>query len=248
MGVGFGAEGWVLTATYEGTARVWNETTSQPISPQLKHPDPRMSALSAIVGTPDGTKVWTAGMDGVVRLWDVATGAILMELLHEGQIQALALSPNGRHVAAGGNSARIWDTATGKPVTPPLRHQGVVFGVAFNPDGRLLVTAGADHTVRLWDTATGKRIGPYLHHNSRVRLAQFSPDGESIVTLEFSLSLRTWRLRTNIEGSADQLRLWTEVLSASELDANGGVHVLSSEAWNERRRQLTALSPELLPR
>jgi WD40 repeat protein len=48
------------------------------------------------------------------------------------------------------NTAQVWDATTGKPVTPPLQHDGSVYAAAFSPDGTRVVTASADKTARIW--------------------------------------------------------------------------------------------------
>src|SRR5262245_19081974 len=46
-------------------------------------------------------------------------------LTHAEPIHSLAVSPDGKLIATGAadNTARVWDAATGKPVTPPLPHE-----------------------------------------------------------------------------------------------------------------------------
>src|SRR5262249_40238764 len=40
---------------------------------------------------------------------------------------------------------------TGKPLGPPLQHQGPVRAVAFSPDSKTVVTGSFDNTARLWE-------------------------------------------------------------------------------------------------
>jgi WD40 repeat protein len=68
----------------------------------------------------------------------------------------LAFSPDGRYVATGilsnatNQSVWVWSTATGRPISPPLRHPGAVLGLEFGPDGKHLLTRCIDGGLRQW--------------------------------------------------------------------------------------------------
>jgi WD40 repeat protein len=62
----------VATASWDGTARVWDPDTGQPLTPPLRHDNPFDNSLRTVAWSPDGTRLLTAGNDGTARIWDVA--------------------------------------------------------------------------------------------------------------------------------------------------------------------------------
>lgn len=80
---------------------------------------------------------------------------------HRNSILSLAVSADGKSFATGDRSGivRIWQTDDGKPLHELPRNETPVYGVAFHPDGRRLVTADRQPQkprVQVWDMASGK--------------------------------------------------------------------------------------------
>jgi hyaluronate lyase len=98
--------------------------------------------------------------------------------------------------ASDDKAAPLRDAGAGRPITPALKHDGVVWSAAFSPDGSSVVTASDDKTARVWDARTGRPLTPVLRHDGIVRSAVFSPDGTRVVTASDDKTAQVWDART----------------------------------------------------
>jgi WD40 repeat protein len=78
---------------------------------------------------------------------------------HEGTVLALAVSPDGRTLASGGEDRmiRLWEVPTGRPLARWEAHDDHISALAFRPDGRTLVSGAADGMLKLWDLPAIRR-------------------------------------------------------------------------------------------
>ncbi len=115
---------------------------------------------------------------------------------HGSRIMALAYSPNGRILAAGGGDdpVRLWDTDTGKEIRTVKETWATA--VAFSPRGSVLATAGAFKVIRLWEVATGKEYNKLEGHAAAIKALTISPDGSMLASGGQDGTVILWELLT----------------------------------------------------
>jgi cytochrome c len=153
--VAFRPDGTLASTGADATLRLWPADGSAPTVLQFDTP------LHHVAAEPDGQLV-VAGADGTLRFLDAAGQELARLEVAPTPVIALAISPDGSRLAAGGvrGSVSLVDVAT-RRVTASLVGPGVpVWSLAFTPDGKEILTGGADRLVRRWDAASGAPIGP----------------------------------------------------------------------------------------
>jgi Flp pilus assembly protein TadD len=76
----------------------------------------------------------------------------------------------------------------------------------------------------------------------------FSPDGQTVLTGSDDKTARLWRIPVVSKGGARRMKLWTQVLTGTEMDNHGGLHFLDASTWKRRRKQLLQQGQSLIPR
>jgi WD40 repeat protein len=100
----------------------------------------------------------SAGNEGVLRVWEVATGKQLVATdTHPAgaAIDAVAFAPDGKSLTSG---VGLYDAATGRKLREFRGHDERVVFARFSPDGKSLATRDFNGQIRIWDVETGRKI------------------------------------------------------------------------------------------
>jgi WD40 repeat protein len=215
--VAFGGGGdRIVSVGKDGSVRVW----------RLGRPRPPVrsfrlgSAAGPVALSGDGRRAAGATAGGTVRIWDVGTQRLVQTLRGTGFPRSLSFSSDARRltVVTRRGTVRIWDIASARPGRV-IRSQNVV-AASLSPDGRRVVTAGADTVAQVWDARTGAAVGgPFVGHTKPLTYAGFSPNGRYVVTTSQDHDARVWNTSTG--KLVWTLRGHAEVVSSAAFSADG---------------------------
>ncbi len=171
----------------------------------------------------DNRKVFIAGKRPEVFDVDRPNRPVRIEAESRSEELRGAFDLSGERLVTTGVDAVVWDTASGEPALKKKLsgHRGPVTSVAYSPDGRWIITGGADRTVRFWDARTGKPEGVAGGFRGAVDRAELDPTGRYLL------------VETDLDGP--RVLSCTACLSAEDLSERARRYVTRGLTADERR-------------
>ncbi|TDG45743.1 hypothetical protein AWZ03_007881 [Drosophila navojoa] len=162
----------------DGNIAVWDLHNEILVRQFQGHTD----GASCIDISPDGSRLWTGGLDNTVRSWDLREGRQLQQHDFSSQIFSLGYCPTGDWLAVGMENSHVEVLHASKPDKYQLHlHESCVLSLRFATCGKWFVSTGKDNLLNAWRTPYGASIFQ-SKETSSVLSCDISTDDKYIVT------------------------------------------------------------------
>lgn len=168
--VTFSPDGKLLAYGNRFSVSLWDTATHNLPEPELDVTTPKgIDQVESVAFSPDSELLAIADRSKNIVLWNTSTRTVMARLQgHESWVSALAFSPDGKTLYSGGidNAVKLWDFSSYKsdgrisaenirPFATLKGHTGSISSIKCSANGKIIATAGADHTVKLWANTAG---------------------------------------------------------------------------------------------
>lgn len=192
----------IISASWDGSVRVWDATNGASISVLTEHED----QVFAVAATANGEVIASGSMDKTVVVFrngcSVGSSLDILEG-HTDWVRSVALSSDGKMVFSGGDdtTARIWVTdpdGGGLICRRVLRgHSSRVSSLAVSSDDRTLVSGGYDGSLRVTDVETGALRQVFAGPSGKQVYSVAVPHGQGSIFATYSDGIsRVWGLNS----------------------------------------------------
>ncbi len=152
-------------------------------------------AFNALAVSGSGSRLVSAGADGTIRIWSVATDqSFIRESLRNPAVATAWYASNRGIMAADSSAVSFFDAAGAKSPRTLASPRGAITCVAITNNGSRAIAGLNDGSVRLWDTAAGRFDEWAIAARGPVTSVDFSTDATQALVAIADGPVSLWNL------------------------------------------------------
>ena len=208
--LGFSADGSrVITGSLDNTLSFWDVATAR----RIANPSPQGNLMDQFTFDRTRERVAVSLVDGTVRVFETATGRLLLGPWRTSPSPRMAFSPDGRWLVTGGigdsgatsTLVSVWEARTGELRSTLPMTGGRISSINFNAEGSRLLVTTYGRQWHVWSFPDGQLLTPLAPGVAdrgavgQANFGQFNPDGRLVIITDMSgAQLWDWSAQTRV--------------------------------------------------
>jgi len=176
----------------------WDRVMECPLYVNKKHDVPILNVLVS----ENGRLAVTSDIARKIKIWDVATGAELHEVIgFEHPVSAIEFTKNSRELVLGdwGGEVKQWSLESLSEITRFKAFDVPVFSISIYDPKHLIAVGGANGELLLWDAQFGRVLKQFVAHQAAVSQIRFAIDGKYIVSAGDDGQVLIWHHESDVK-------------------------------------------------
>ena len=193
----------IVSGGEDGKLKHWSAGTGNRLWETAAHTD----RVTSLAFEPNG--LISVGGDGLIKRWNLQTRSAEVIGEQSGQINHVAISPDGKNVLTAGSdrTLRIWPLAQDQPAAVFQGHSSEVTAAAWHPANQQIASASQDGTLRVWQVPASD--SPHFDSSNFLE-ARFDPTGNLLAGTTWEGEVEIW------QRSGSQLKTRVATLPSEE--------------------------------
>jgi WD40 repeat protein len=145
--------------------------------------------------TADGSAVLSAGWDGQLRFWNVATGDSIASLKVSAKpLSSCGFSSDGKQWLSGSMEGLlgIWNAETQESIVDFVAHTRPISSIRSTPDGNQMATTSWDRLIVLRKIGKEREGRALSGHTDIVAGCRYTPDSKQLLSWSYDGTVRLW--------------------------------------------------------
>ncbi len=185
---------WLIIAENRNGILLHNLSSSGSVPEKISGNDLNIRSIAL---APDNNTFYTAGTENFIERFVIDSRMSEVIIETGSRINSLALSPNGRTLAAGSRDGKLitWNTSGNFDQTVILNvPNNAVQSVNFSPNGRYLACGLLNGKILIFSTGNFELVKEITEHQARVTEIDFSPDGRFLASSAYDGKVLLWNM------------------------------------------------------